>query len=152
MFIYEFFKVIFGIMMFFGAVTGTVVLSLAFLGDMEIVYKAKILDTEISRTTKVLDRIAWGINGLMAVFKILIDRQRLHRLVMLVEAIPTHGDRPPNDFEEKQYQASSIHYSPMEGSVLVFYATEEDQGEPLYVLRPYQFLAEDWKTAMGGGV
>lgn len=151
MFIIDFFKVIFTMLGILCTVIGIIVLLSAFLGNMEIVYKAKILGSEISRMTKVLDRIAWGINGLMVVFKILMDRDRLFRVVMLMEAkLGAQGslDAPPDYI----YRPTTTGYAPTQGTILMFHANSEEEGEPLYVLRPYQFLADDWKAAMGGGV
>ena len=136
MYIFEYLRIIFMLLWIFAGVIGMSVLLLAFFGDMEIVYKAKILGTKVSRTTKLLDRIAWGFNGVIAVFSVLIDRRELYRLIALREM-------------EGELEVS---YAPMKGTILIFHANEEEEGEPLYVMRPFEYLADDWKDLMGRGI
>lgn len=152
MFIIEYLKIIFIGLFYLSAVIGTAVLFLAFFGSMEMVYKARILDSPPTPWwTKVLNRLAWGINGLQALYHILINREQLYRTVLLVEA-KERLPRPSSDFELLSYRPTTTGYAPLPGTILVFHANDEEEGEPLYVLRPFEFLSEDWKESIGRGI
>lgn len=146
---FEFLRVLIIGLLYLFAGFGIAVIWLSFIGSMEIVYKAKILDSPPTpRWTRILNRIAWGMNGLMTVFLILTNRKQLFRTMLLMEAKETY----PKGVESaggRRYAPSTKGYAPMPGTILVFHANDEELGEPLYVLRPYQWLANDWAASIG---
>jgi hypothetical protein len=149
MFIIEYLKILLFLLCGLGTIVGMFVLVLSFFGSMEIVYKAKILDSPPTpRWERVLNRMTWGMNGLYAVYHILSNREQLFRTVLLMETTE-YAPRGPFDDEPPSYGPSTTGYAPIAGTILVFHANQEEEGEPLYVLRPFEFLTEDWRVVSG---
>ncbi len=98
----------------------------------------KSADKEAARTIggRILDRTAWGMNGIFCLWIVLRHRRRLFKFVELSFAAPPQvgGGRSFTDTGEVVGLG--------EGMVVVSYLFDDD-GRTLYVRRPFDFLAHD---------
>jgi len=101
-------------------------------------------EAERSIGNRILDRTAWGMNGLACLWMVLRHRRRLYRYVGLSFA----GEAPvaPNI----RYEDTGEEMTLMDGMVVVSYLfPEHPEGRVLYVRRPFEFLGRDWLESMG---
>lgn len=93
--------------------------------------------------TRVLDRTAWGMNGIAALWMVLRHRHRLYRYVEL-----TFANDPPES--ESRFSSTGEVVGLLEGMVVVSHVfPESPDGRVLYVRRPFLFLGRDWLESMG---
>jgi hypothetical protein len=102
---------------------------------------------------RLLDKTAWGINGLACLWIALRHRHRLFKLVELSDAEePDLTDEQDEVLQHGglvkiRYKDTGVVRALEEGTVVVFYAISE-HGHTLYVRRPFQFLERDWMESM----
>jgi len=92
--------------------------------------------------TRILDRTAWGMNGLACLWIVLRHRHRLYKFVELSFAIdPPEGSNRFTDTGEV--------IGLLEGMVVISHVfPEHPDGRALYVRRPFEFLSRDWLESM----
>lgn len=96
---------------------------------------------------RILDRTAWGINGLACLWVALRHRHRLFNFVELSFANPP--DELNADMPHKFTDTGEV-VPLLEGMVVVSYVfPEHPEGRTLYVRRPFRFLERDWMESMG---
>lgn len=99
---------------------------------------------------RILDRTAWGINGLACLWIALRHRHRLWRLVELSVA----GEF---DHNTTRFTDTGQVITLLEGMVVVSHLFGDEGvgmdstnvGKTLYVRRPFEFLERDWMESMG---
>lgn len=113
-----------------------------------------VTKTERSIGGRLLDRTAWGINGLACMWIVLRHRDRLWRLVEL--SIAGSFDEGTGRFTDTGQVLTLL-----EGMVVVSHlfdgpprweeekATSTETGKTLYIRRPFEFLERDWMESMG---
>ncbi len=114
------------------------ILYFVFRGDI----KESEAQAKCSLGGRLLDRTAWGMNGLACLWIVLRHRRRLFGLVEL--SLADNPDQGSNFFKD-----SGTVVTRMEGMVLISHLAMQDTEQTLYVRRPFQFLERDWMESMG---
>jgi hypothetical protein len=93
--------------------------------------------------TRVLDRTAWGMNGIACLWMVLRHRHRLYKYIELTFA---NDPRPGL----RNFSSTGEVVGLLEGMVVTSYVfPEHPDGRALFVRRPFEFLGNDWLESMG---